>query len=64
MDTMDWIKQIIECKKGNLESPVSLGKNNKELRMIRRYKQQKLMWMSGISLYSVNVRSTHNAKIK
>lgn len=29
---MDWIKQIIECKKGNWESPGSLGQKIKKIR--------------------------------
>ena len=31
MDEMDWIKQIIECKKGNWESPGSLGQKIKKI---------------------------------
>ena len=39
---MDWIKQIIECKKGNWESPGSLGQKIKKIRMLRRYTQKEL----------------------
>ena len=31
IDEMDWIKQIIECKKGNWESPGSLGQKIKKI---------------------------------
>ena len=39
---MDWIKQIIECKKGNWESPGSLGQKIKKIRMLHRYTQKEL----------------------
>ena len=37
---MDWIKQIIECKKENWVSPGSLGQKIKKIRMLRKYTQK------------------------
>ena len=46
---MDWIKQIMEYKKGNWESPGSLGQKIKKIRMLRRYTQKEL----GLSLIHI-----------
>ena len=40
---MDWIKQIIECKKENWVSPGSLGQKIKKIRMLRKYTQKELV---------------------
>ena len=46
MDEMDWIKQIIECKKENWVSPGSLGQKIKKIRMLRKYTQKELgVWL-------------------
>ena len=44
---MDWIKQIIECKKENWVSPGSLGQKIKKIRMLRKYTQKELGVMCG-----------------
>ena len=61
---MDWIKQIIECKKGNWESPGSLGQKIKKIRMLRRYTQKELGVMCGFSLSSADVRIAQYEKNK
>ena len=61
---MDWIKQIIECKKENWESPGSLGQKIKKIRMLRRYTQKELGVMCGFSLSSADVRIAQYEKNK
>ena len=61
---MDWIKQIIECKKGNWESPGSLGQKIKKIRMLHRYTQKELGVMCGFSLSSADVRIAQYEKNK
>lgn len=53
---MDWIKQIIECKKENWVSPGSLGQKIKKIRMLRKYTQKELGVMCGFSFSSADVR--------
>ena len=61
---MDWIKQIMEYKKGNWESPGSLGQKIKKIRMLRRYTQKELGVMCGFSLSSADVRIAQYEKNK
>ena len=61
---MDWIKQIIECKKGNWVSPGSLGQKIKKIRMLRKYTQKELGVMCGFSFSSADVRIAQYEKNK
>ena len=64
MDEMDWIKQIIECKKENWVSPGSLGQKIKKIRMLRKYTQKELGVMCGFSFSSADVRIAQYEKNK
>ena len=61
---MDWIKQIIECKKENWVSPGSLGQKIKKIRMLRKYTQKELGVMCGFSFSSADVRIAQYEKNK
>ena len=61
---MDWIKQIIECKKENWVSPGSLGQKIKKIRMLRKYTQKELGVMCGFSFSSEDVRIAQYEKNK
>ena len=61
---MDWIKQIIECKKENWVSPGSMGQKIKKIRMLRKYTQKELGVMCGFSFSSADVRIAQYEKNK